>query len=150
MSGFLIIPFWRTGTDQTGAIQYRTQLYLTPLSQGPVDLAIYLYENGGKPWSNRTFVFEIDQSVAEVTTNPDGAFVIKVGPGQTLRIEINQNEQEYGTGEVHFVGGAEAQIPLLARGDLEFFGAEAGGGFELSTSEITITGAEPTILQREG
>src|SRR5512136_2740390 len=82
MAGFMYIPFWRAGGWEE--ITYRTQLYFTPLSQGPVRLGIYLFENGGKPWANKTFEAEIDQSAGEVTTNRDGMLDVQVGPGQTL------------------------------------------------------------------
>jgi len=70
---------------------------------------------------------------------------IEVGPGQTVRIEINVLDHEYGTGEVHLLAGS-GPTPLLARGDLELFAAEASG-FEMSVSEISITGALPVILE---
>ena len=41
---FLYVPFWRTGGWDD--IQYRTQLYFAPLSQGPVRLGLFLFENG--------------------------------------------------------------------------------------------------------
>lgn len=141
--GFLHLPFWRSGgNDDT---QYRTQLYFCPLSQEPVELGIYFFENGGKPWADKTFLAELDQVVAEVTTNADGMLRIKVGAGQMLRLEINVVEHEYGTGEVHLLAGP-AQVPLLARGDLEMFATETGG-FEMSVAEITITGATPGLLE---
>jgi hypothetical protein len=145
MAGFLYIPFWRAGGVEQ--ITYRTQLYFAPLSQGPVRLGIYLFENGGKPWANKTFVAEIDQSAGEITTNRDGMLDVQVGPGQTLRIEINVVDPEYGTGEVHLLSG-NGPVPLLARGDLEVFASESsGGGFEMSTSEITMTGCHPVVLE---
>ena len=143
MSGFLHIPFWRTGGWEE--ITYRTQLYLTPLSREPVRLGIFLYENGGKPWSGKSFTFEIDQHADRVTTNSEGMLDVRVGPGQTVRIEINAMEHEYGTGEVHLLSGGEP-TPILARGDLEVF-AEEASGFEMSTSEITITGGKPVVLE---
>ena len=145
MAGFLYIPFWRAGGFEQ--ITYRTQLYFAPLSQGPVRLGIYLFENGGKPWANKTFTAEIDQNAGEITTNNDGMLDVQVGPGQTLRIEINVVDPEYGTGEVHLLSGS-GPVPLLARGDLEVFASESsGGGFEMSTSEITITGCHPVVLE---
>ena len=143
MNGFLHIPFWRTGGWEE--ISYRTQLYLTPLSREPVQLGIYLYENGGKPWSQKSFTIEIDQHIEQATTNHEGMLDFRIGPGQTVRIEINAMEHEYGTGEVHLLSGS-AQIHVLARGDLEVFAQEASG-FELSTSEITITGGRPAVLE---
>jgi hypothetical protein len=143
MSGFLYIPFWRAGGWED--ITYRTQIYLTSLGQGPVDLGIYLYENGGKPWAGRNFSFEIDQKVGSVSTDRNGMLTIRLGPGQTVRIEINVLEHEYGTGEVHLLGGAQSAY-ILARGDLEVFAPETGG-FEMSTSEITITGCQPVLLE---
>jgi|GEM_PF-867507 len=143
-AGFLHIPFWRSGGWED--ITYRTQLYLCPLSQEPVELAVYLFENGGKPWAGRTFNYEIDQSVSQVTTNRDGMLRIRVGAGQMVRIEINVLEHEYGTGEIHLLSGTEV-VPLLARGDLESFASEQGEGFELSNSEITITGGTPALLE---
>ncbi|MBN1310734.1 MAG: hypothetical protein JXB30_04875 [Anaerolineae bacterium] len=145
MAGFLYIPFWRSGGWEQ--ITYRTQLYFTPLGQGSSRLGIYLFENGGKPWANKTFLVEIDQNSGEMTTNQDGMLDIRVGPGQTLRIEINVMEHEYGTGEVHLLSGNEPVL-LLARGDLEVFATESShGGFELSTSEISITGGQPVLLE---
>lgn len=145
MAGFLYIPFWRAGGWEQ--ITYRTQLYFTPLSQGSVRLGIYFFENGGKPWANKAFVAEIDQSAGEISTNQDGMLDVRVGPGQTLRIEINVMEHEYGTGEVHLLSGG-GPVPILARGDLEVFATESsGGGFEHSTSEITITGCHPVVLE---
>jgi hypothetical protein len=144
MDGFLYLPFWRSGGWEQ--ITYRTQLYLTPLAQEPVRLGVYLYENGGKPWANKVFGIEIDRQSGEARTDQNGMLDIRVGGGQTVRIEINVVDQEYGSGEVHLIGG-NAPVPLLARGDLEVFASEPGGGFELSTSEITITGGRPVILQ---
>jgi hypothetical protein len=143
MAGFMYIPFWRAGGWQD--ITYRTQLYFAPLSQEPVRLGIFLYENGGKPWAGQRFNMEIDQRVSQVTTNRDGMLDVEVGPGQTVRIEINVLDHEYGTGEVHLLAGS-GPTPLLARGDLELFAAEASG-FEMSVSEISITGATPVILE---
>jgi hypothetical protein len=144
MDGFLYLPFWRAG----GAEQftYRTQLYLAPLGQGPVRLGVYLYENGGKAWANKAFGIEIDRHVGEARTDQNGMLDIQLHGGQTVRIEINVVDPEYGTGEVHLIGG-NGPVPILARGDLEVFASEPGGGFELSTSEITITGARPVMLQ---
>ena len=145
MSGFLYIPFWRAGG--WNELTHRTQLYFTPLSQGRVQLGIYLYENGGKPWSGKTLNVEIDRQSGQFVTNNEGMISLEVGPGQTLRLEINAVEHEYGTGEVHVLGGNE-QVPMLSRGDLEVFAAEPSGtGFELSTSEISITGGRPVILE---
>jgi len=143
MAGFMYIPFWRAGGWED--ITYRTQLYFAPLSQESVRLGIFLYENGGKPWAGQRFNMEIDQRVAQVTTNRDGMLDIEIGPGQTVRIEINVLDHEYGTGEVHLLAGS-GPVPLLARGDLELFAAEASG-FEMSVSEISITGATPVILE---
>lgn len=144
MDGFLYIPFWRAGVAKN--VTYRTNLYFTPLSRSPVDLAFYLYENGGKPWGGKAFLLEIDQQEGKVNTDNNGMFQVQVGAGQTLRVEINVVTSEYGTGEVHMVGGGEP-FPMLARGDLEMFAAEKTGGFEISTSEITITGARPIIME---
>ncbi len=143
MSGFMYLPFWRAGGWQD--ITYRTQIYLAPLSEQPVTLGIYLYENGGKPWAGKTFSIEIDQTTNEATTDNNGMIQINVGPGQTVRIEINVIDHEYGTGEVHLLSG-DQPVALLARGDLETFAQEATG-FEMSTSEITITGARPVVLE---
>ena len=143
MSGFMYIPFWRAGGWQD--ITYRTQIYLAPLSEQPVTLGVYLYENGGKPWTGKTFSIEIDQSVSEATTDNNGMIQINVGPGQTVRIEINVLDHEYGTGEVHLLSGNQP-VALLARGDLETF-AQESTGFEMSTSEITITAARPVVLE---
>ena len=146
MADFMYIPFWRSGG--WNEISYRTQLYLAPLSQGPVRLAVFFYENGGKPWAGKTFAIEIDQMVREVTTNDQGMIAIDIGPGQMVRIEISVVEHEYGTGEVHVVGGTET-VPLLARGEVEVFAAEASG-FEMSISEISITGARPVMVEPAG
>ena len=143
MSGFLYIPFWRTGGWEE--ISYRTQLYFTPLSRSSVRLGIFLYENGGKPWANKSFQMEIDQHIDRVTTNREGMLDVQVGPGQTVRIEVNAVDHEYGTGEVHLLSGNE-QILVLSRGELEIFAQEASG-FEMSSSEITITGARPVVLE---
>ncbi|MGF1507085.1 MAG: hypothetical protein GYB64_05275 [Chloroflexi bacterium] len=142
MADFMHIPFWRTGGYED--ITYRTQIYITPLSQETVRLGIYLFENGGKPWSGRSFVYEIDQHADEVETDRNGLLIIDVGPGQTVRIEINAPEHEYGTGELHLLSG-DVPIPVLARGDLEIFAAEASG-FEMSVSAIEITGARPIVV----
>ncbi len=141
-SGFLYLPFWRAGGWED--ITYRTQIYLTPLSQEAVRLGVFLYENGGQPWSGHDFSIEIDQTVTQASTNQSGMLSVDVGPGQTVRIEINVLEHEYGTGEVHLLSGSE-QVPVLARGDLEIFAPEATG-FEMSVAEISITGATPAIL----
>lgn len=146
MDEFLLLPFWRSGGWEE--ITYRTQIYLTPLSQQPVELGIYLYENGGKPWAGKSFSYEIDQRVGDISTDRDGRLGIRVGPGQTVRIEINVVEHEYGTGEVHLLSG-NAPVPILARGELEAFASEASG-FEMSVSEITITGCRPIILEPGG
>lgn len=143
MARFMYIPFWRSGGWED--ITYRTQLYLAPLSQSRVRLGVFFFENGGLPWAGKTFSLEIDQSVAEVTTNRDGMIEIEMGPGQTVRIEINVLEHEYGTGEVHLLAGSGG-VPILARGDLEIF-AEEAAGFEMSVSEISITGARPIVLE---
>jgi hypothetical protein len=143
MAGFMYLPFWRAGGWED--ITYRTQLYLTPLSQQPVRLGVFLYENGGQPWGGKRFTIEIDQHVEQITTNRDGMLDLSIGPGQTIRVEINVVEHEYGTGEVHLLSGSEP-VAVLARGDLEIFAPEATG-FEMSTSEITITGANPVILE---
>lgn len=143
MANFMYIPFWRSGGWED--ISYRTQLYLTPLSQDTVRLGVFLYENGGQPWGGRNFSIEIDQTVTQASTNSDGLLAIDVGAGQTVRIEINVLEHEYGTGEVHLLQGS-GPVPLLARGDLEVF-AQESTGFEMSVSEISITGATPAILQ---
>ncbi len=144
MEGFLYIPFWRAGG--WAEFTYRTQLFFTPLSRGPVRLAIYLYENGGKAWSGKTFNLEIDQQMGEGRTDQNGMLDVQVGQGQTLRVEINVTTPEYGTGEVHLIGGNEPVL-ILARGEIECFAAEKTGGFEMSTSEITITGGRPVTLQ---
>jgi|SRR5690554_1317360 hypothetical protein len=144
MARFMYIPFWRTGGWED--ISYRTQLYLTPLSRGRVRLGVFLFENGGTPWAGKELSLEIDQAVGRVATNADGMLEVDMGPGQTVRIEINALEHEYGTGEVHLLDG-EGQVPMLARGDLEVFAQEAAG-FEMSVSEISITGARPTVLER--
>lgn len=146
MADFMYIPFWRSGG--WNEIVYRTQLYLTPLSQGPVRLAVFFYENGGKPWSGKTLAIEIDQSVSDVTTNDQGMIAIDIGPGQMVRIEMNVMEHEYGTGEVHVLGGT-ASVPVLARGEVEVFASEQSG-FEMSISEISITGGRPVILEPAG
>lgn len=143
MAGFLYLPFWRAGGWED--ITYRTQIYLTPLSQEPVRLGVFLFENGGRPWAAKEFSIEIDQSVGRAVTNQDGMIEVGCGPGQTVRIEINVLEHEYGTGEVHLLAGS-GPVPILARGDLEVFAQEATG-FEMSVSEITITGARPIILE---
>lgn len=143
MAGILHIPFWRAGGWQDNT--YRTQLYFTPLSQGPVELGIYLWENGGQPWANKTFSYEIDQHVDRVSTNREGMLRVRVGAGQVIRIEINVLEHEYGTGEVHLISG-DPEVPMLARGEIEVFAAEAEG-FEMSVSEITMTGSDPYILE---
>ncbi len=140
--GFLLLPFWRAGGWED--VTYRTQIYLTPLSQRPVRLGVYLFENGGRPWANKTFKVELDQQVSEAITDANGMIELRVGPGQTIRIEINALEHEYGTGEVHLLDGNEP-VPILARGDLEVFAAEASG-FEMSMSAIEITGARPITL----
>lgn len=143
MARFMYIPFWRSGGWED--ITYRTQIFLTPLSQGRVRLGVFFFENGGLPWAGKTFSIEIDQQVAEVSTNQDGMLQIEMGAGQTVRIEINVLEHEYGTGEVHLLAGG-GPVPVLARGDLEIF-AEEAVGFEMSVSEISITGARPVILE---
>lgn len=145
MSGFLYIPFWRAGGYQK--FTYRTQLYLAPLCQNPVTLAVYLYENGGRPWANKVFAVEVDQQIGDVRTDQGGMFQINLNPNQIVRVEINVLESEYGTGEVHLVDG-DAQIALLARGELEVFASKPSGEFELTISEITITGAQPALLER--
>lgn len=142
-TGYLYIPFWRAGGWQDTT--YRTQLYFAPLSQESVRLGIYLFENGGKPWSGKEFSYEIDQQVSTVRTNQDGMLDITVGSYQIVRIEINVLDHEYGTGEVHLLSGSQS-VPLLARGDLELFAREASG-FEMSTSEITITAGTPVMLE---
>ncbi len=141
--GFLYIPFWRAGGWED--ITYRTQIYLTPLAQTPVRLGVFLYENGGRPWAGKSFNIEIDQVVAQITTNRDGMLDLSLDGGKTVRIEINVIEHEYGNGEVHLLSGNEP-VAILARGDLEMFATESAG-FELSTSEITITGARPVFLE---
>lgn len=142
MARFMYIPFWRTGGWED--ISYRTQLYLTPLSRGRVRLGVFLFENGGTPWAGKELSLEIDQAVGRVTTNADGMLEVDMGPGQTVRIEINVLDHEYGTGEVHLLAG-EPPVMMLARGELEVFAREAEG-FEMSVAEITITGAQPAIL----
>lgn len=144
MNGVLYIPFWRAGGWQD--ITYRTQLYVAPLSQAPVRLGLFLFENGGKPWAGKTFDLEIDQVVDRVTTNRDGMLDLQIGPNQVVRIEINVLDHEYGTGEIHLLSGGEP-VPVLARGDLEAFAREPAGGFEMSVTEISITGARPVILE---
>lgn len=144
MNGFLYIPFWRAGGLQK--FTYRTQLFLAPLSQEPVRLAVYLYENGGRPWAGKVFNLEIDQQSGEVRTDQNGMFTVDMNPNQVVRIEINVLEHEYGTGEVHLVGGS-GPVALLARGEVEMFASKPSGEFEITMSEITITGAEPAILE---
>jgi len=143
MNGILYIPFWRAGGWQD--ITYRTQLYLSPLSDEPVRLGVFLFENGGKPWANKSFDMEIDQQTTRLTTNRDGMLDVMVGPNQTVRIEINVLDHEYGNGEVHLLSGSKS-VPIMARGDLESFATEATG-FEMSASEITITAGRPEILE---
>lgn len=143
MGNFMHLPFWRSGGWED--TQSRTQIYLTPLSSGPVRLGVYLFENGGRPWAGKAFTMEIDQHVQEISTDRNGMLDLQVGPGQTVRFEINVTEHEYGTGEVHLLSGNEP-VPMLARGDLEVFAAEASG-FEMSVSEITITGGRPIIIE---
>ncbi len=144
MSGFMYIPFWRAGGWEE--ITYRTQIYLAPLSSGPVQLGVFLFENGGKPWAGKTFEMEIDQIVKKVTTDRNGMLSVDLGPNQIVRIQINVLDHEYGTGEVHLLSSTEPQVPILARGELEIF-AEEMTGFEMSVSEITITGCRPVILE---
>jgi hypothetical protein len=142
---FLYVPFWRAGGYEQ--IQYRTQLYLAPLSQAPVQLGVYFFENGGRPWVGKKFSVEIDQQVGEVVTDNSGMVAIRLGPNQVARIEINVLNHEYGTAEVHLLDG-EPSVALLARGDLEVFASETNSpGFEMSTSEITITGCRPVTLE---
>jgi hypothetical protein len=143
MNGVLYVPFWRAGGWQD--ITYRTQFYIAPLSQEPVRLGIFFFENGGRPWSGKTFDIEVDQSVQRVTTNRDGMLDIELDPNQVVRIEINVLEHEYGTAEVHLLSG-NRPISVLARGDLEAFAREEAG-FEMSMTEITITGAHPEVLE---
>ncbi len=145
MAGFLYLPFWRSGGWED--ISYRTQIYLAPLSQGPVHLGVFFFENGGRAWAGKRLSIEIDQRSAEAVTDQNGMIEIDVGPNQMVRIEINVLEHEYGTGEVHLLSGNEP-IPILARGDLEIF-AKEGSGFEMSVSEISITGARPVIVDPE-
>lgn len=145
MNGFLYIPYWRAGSYQK--LTYRTQLYIAPLCQNPVTLAVYLYENGGRPWAGKVFLIEIDQQTGEVRTDQNGMFQVNMNPNQVARIEINVLDSEYGTGEVHLVGG-ENQIAVLARGECEVFATKPSGEFEITISEITMTGSEPTILER--
>ncbi len=140
--GFMHLPFWRSGGWDD--VTYRTQLYLTPLSQEPVELGIYLFENGGQPWAGKTFNYEIDQRVEKASTNREGMLRLRVGAGQVVRIEINVLEHEYGTGEVHLLSGTQ-KVPMLARGEVEIFAQEAEG-FEMSVTEITITGGTPIVL----
>jgi len=140
---FLYIPFWRAGGWED--ITYRTQLYFSPLSQSPVKLGVYLYENGGKPWANKSFIVEIDQHSETRSTNREGMLELDVGAGQMVRVEISVVDHEYGTGEVHLLS-RQTDVLILARGDLEVFAQEASG-FEMSSSEITITGGRPVVLQ---
>lgn len=142
-NGICYIPFWRAGGWKD--ITYRTQLYLAPLSQESVRLGIFFFENGGKAWAGRSFDIEIDQIVERITTNRDGMLDIQVGPNQTVRIEINVLEHEYGNGEVHLLSGTNP-VPLLARGEVEAFAAEASG-FEMSICEVSITAGRPEILE---
>lgn len=142
-NGIMYIPFWRAGGWED--ITYRTQLYLAALSQEPVRLGVFLFENGGRPWANKSFDIEIDQHVERITTNRDGMLDIQLGPNQTVRIEINVVDHEYGNGEVHLLSGS-VPVPVLSRGELEAFASE-GTGFEMSVSEITITAARPEILE---
>lgn len=143
MNGILYIPFWRAGGWQD--ITYRTQLYLSPLSDEPVRLGVFFFENGGKPWAGKSFDMEIDHQTTRLTTNRDGMLDVTVGPNQTVRIEINVLDHEYGNGEVHLLSGSKS-VPIMARGDLESFATEASG-FEMTTSEITITAGRPEILE---
>jgi hypothetical protein len=144
---FMYVPFWRTGGWDD--IQYRTQLYFAPLSEGPVRLGLFLFENGGKAWSNKPIDIEIDQRMDRIFTNADGMLDLNLGPNQIIRVQINVPEHEYGTGELHLLSSSEAQVPVLARGELETFAEEkSGGGFELSMSEITMTGSNPVILKK--
>ncbi len=143
MNGICYVPFWRAGGWND--ITYRTQLFIAPLSQGPVRLGIFFFENGGSPWANRSFDIEIDQTVRQVTTNRDGMLDVQIGPNQMVRIEINVLDHEYGTAEIHLLSGSEP-VPVLVRGELETFAKEASG-FEMSTSEITVTGALPEVLE---
>lgn len=145
MNGFLYIPFWRAGSWQK--FTYRTQLYLAPLCQSPVTLAVYLYENGGRPWANKVFGIEIDQQIGDVRTDQNGMFQLSMNPNQVVRIEINVVDSEYGTGEVHLVAG-DRQAGMLARGEVELFATKPSGEFEITVSEITITGAQPVILEQ--
>lgn len=142
-NGIMYIPFWRAGGWED--ITYRTQIYLSALSQEPVRIGVFLFENGGRAWANKSFDIEIDQSTERITTNRDGMLDIQLGPNQTVRIEINVVDHEYGNGEVHLLSGS-VPVPILARGELEAFASE-GTGFEMSTAEITITGARPEILE---
>ena len=145
---FLYVPFWRTGGWDD--IPYRTQLYFAPLSQGPVRLGLFLFENGGKAWANKPLDYEIDQRMARIVTNADGMVDLNLGPNQIIRIQINVPEHEYGTGELHLLSSTEDQVPVLARGELETFAEEQNSsGFELSLSEITMTGSTPAILTRQ-
>ncbi len=143
MNGVLYIPFWRAGGWED--ITYRTQLYIAPLSQEPVRLGVFFFENGGKPWAGKSFDIEIDQRVQRVTTNRDGMLDVELDPNQVVRIEINVLDHEYGTAEVHLLSGSQP-VPTLARGELEAFAKEAAG-FEMSVAEITITGARPEVLE---
>lgn len=144
---FMYIPFWRSGgwEDNNEIVTYRTQLYFAPLAQEQVTLEIYLFENGGQAWRRKTFLIEIDQLVSEVTTDDYGRLTVTLGPNQVVRVEINVDSHEYGTGEVHLVGGSKP-VPVLARGELESFAAESSG-YEMSVSEITMTGSRPIVLE---
>ena len=75
---------------------------------------------------------------------------LNLGPNQIIRVQINVPEHEYGTGELHLLSSSEAQVPVLARGELETFAEEEGGsgGFELTMSEITMTGSNPVVLKK--
>nr|MBN1228358.1 hypothetical protein [Anaerolineae bacterium] len=146
MDGFVYIPFWRSGTWED--ITYRTQIYLAPLNNEPVSLGMYLYENGGRPWAGKTFAIEIDRHQETVTTDRNGMIEVQLRPGQVCRVEIHVVDHEYGTGEIHLLSGSKP-IRLLARGDLEVFAAESSG-FEMSVSEISITGGQPVVLDPPG
>jgi hypothetical protein len=145
---FLYVPFWRTGGWDD--IQYRTQLYFAPLSQGSVRLGLFLFENGGRAWANKPLDIEIDQHMERIFTNADGMLDLQLGPNQIIRVQINVPEHEYGTGELHLLSSSEDQVPMLARGELETFAEEQdAAGFELSMSEITMTGSNPIILKKQ-
>ncbi len=149
MTDVLYIPHWRAGSSRTEDISDRTHLFLTNVSSVEATFALTLFSTDGRPWANQPIDIEDYARVTPSNTDGNGAIGLRLSAGATVRLELNSEGRIIGYAFLQLMeigrGGGDA-VFVLARGEVDSFASEQGTGFEMSTSEITITGATPVPL----